>query len=55
MNTKAAIFACNVTGLLGLAAALLLWKISGLTGLWIGLLGAAFWFGLGWYFRRQAQ
>ncbi|SEM90900.1 hypothetical protein [Lihuaxuella thermophila] len=55
MNVKAAVFACHVTGLVGLAASLFLWKTVGSIGLLAGLIGSGFWFGLGWYFRRQLK
>jgi hypothetical protein len=55
MNVKAAVFACNVTGIVGLAASLFLWKAVGSSGLLAGLIGSGFWFGLGLYFRRQLK
>lgn len=53
MNPKAAVFACHVTGVIGLIAALFLWKIAGTSAFIAGLLGSSFWFGLGWYFRTS--
>lgn len=54
MNMRAAAFACRVTGIAGLLASLLLWKLEGLSGLIPGLLGSLFWFALGWRFGRTS-
>lgn len=53
MNGKAAAFACNFTGIAGLAASLFLWKVSGLGSMIAGLIGSLFWFGLAWWFRQS--
>ncbi|WP_131923873.1 hypothetical protein [Hazenella coriacea] len=55
MNIKAASFACNLTGILGLLASLFLWKVSGTPAFFAGLIGSGVWFGLGYYFKRQTD
>lgn len=53
MNGRAAAFACRITGIAGLFASLLLWKLEGLTGLILGLLASLIWFVLGWRFGKS--
>jgi hypothetical protein len=53
MHTQAVIFASRVTGVIGVAASLFLWKVAGLTGLILGLIGSAFWFWLAFYINRK--
>jgi hypothetical protein len=54
MNRRAAAFACHITGIAGLLASLLLWKVEGLAGLTLGLLASLLWFVLGWRFGRPS-
>ncbi|MBN2911004.1 hypothetical protein JQC72_16045 [Polycladomyces sp. WAk] len=53
MNRKAAVFACRMTGWVGLAATLFLWQLYGWIGCVIGLAGSLLWFGLGRLFDRR--
>jgi hypothetical protein len=53
MNRKAAVFACRLTGWIGLAVTLFLWRLYGWIGCVIGLAGSLLWFGLGRLFNRQ--
>ncbi|SDX10322.1 hypothetical protein SAMN05444487_11058 [Marininema mesophilum] len=53
MNEKAAVFACHFTGVLGILASCLMWKIYGPTGFILGLVLSTFWFILGVWIRRQ--
>ncbi|OYD07510.1 hypothetical protein [Paludifilum halophilum] len=53
MNVKAAAFASRLTGVVGILASFLLWKMYGPGGLIIGLIGSSFWFGLGWYVVKK--
>ncbi|MBD1370794.1 hypothetical protein IC620_00270 [Hazenella sp. IB182357] len=54
MNMKAAVFACNFTGVLALLASFFLWKVAGTSLFILGLVGSGFWFGLGWFFKRSS-
>lgn len=52
MDKKAAVFACRLTGWVGLAVTLFLWQLYGWIGCVIGLVGSLLWFGLGRLFDR---
>lgn len=52
MNRKAAMFACRLTGWVGLAATFFLWQLYGWIGCVIGLAGSLLWFELGRLFDR---
>jgi hypothetical protein len=55
MHEQAAIFASRVTGAIGLAASLFLWKVAGLWGLVLGLIGSGFWFWLAFIIKRKGK
>ncbi|SFJ46165.1 hypothetical protein [Thermoflavimicrobium dichotomicum] len=54
MHTKAAIFACRVTGGIGMLASLLFLKLYGAVGLIAGLIGSGLWFGLASYLKKSS-
>lgn len=54
MNVQAAVFACRLTGFIGILVTLLLYKILEPQGVITGVIASSLWFLLGWHFNKKS-